>query len=56
MFVIGAYFNDCVILFAWKERYTEDCCFEFFGELMYLSRYIFVFVCHDATILFGCFS
>lgn len=24
MFVIGAYFNDCVILFAWKERDTED--------------------------------
>jgi len=22
MFVIGAYFNDCVILFAWKERYN----------------------------------
>ena len=56
MFVIGAYFNDCVILFAWKERDTEDCCFKFIGELMYLRGYIFVCVYHDSIILCGCFS
>ena len=44
---------------SWKEKdtCTEDCCFKFIGELIYVSGYIFVFVCHDAIIiLFGCFS
>ena len=49
MFVL----NQCLL---WKERYTEDCCFDFTGELIYVSGYIFVFVCHDAIILFGCLS
>ena len=45
--------NQCLL---WKERYTEDCCFDFTGELIYVSGYIFVFVCHDVITLFGLFS
>ena len=59
MFVIGAYFNDCVILFAWKERYNY-----FILKIVVLNHWrtdlrewvYFCFWCHDAIILFGCFS
>ena len=49
MFVISAYYGK-------RDNNTEDCCFDFTGELIYVSGYIFVFVCHDAIILFGLFS
>lgn len=59
MFVTSAYFMTVPFCSHGKRErlfYTEDCCFKFIGELIYVSGYIFVFVCHDAITLFGCFS